>query len=554
MTSLLINRIKSLSFKGFASNLGANWFIPLSALFFFLTNAGVTDLDVPLEKPVFDFYYSVIPAFIFVLIISGLCRPFYAFLNETKISTRITACISSVGVSYCTWLVLYSVAFRWGGNTSVMRLVFMILSIPFSYVINLFFWHNLVKIISDIIQKSSIKKIEWIIYSALFVCFCIYIAFAFLNSNAFYEADRYTDVIYTSDSPELVRFNCYVLIDHFENDLRQPFFAVFSAPIMGIPCFIGSLIPNVPMALFIAFTQVVMMLFSAFLLAVELKLSSVQRICFVIVSSFTYTFLLFAVMMEQYVVAVFWLILTIHLYNQGNAASKTASYAASGTLLISGALAPFILLPEKLNKNTFGTWIKNMVFYVVDFGLMFVLFGRINLIANVIGNYKMLVSFTGEKIGITGRFLQYLNFAGSCFFAPATKVVVYNGGYSQWCLTEVTDISFVGVAIIVISVLAFVLTRKSRISKVAFGWVCFSMVVLIGIGWGTAENGLILYSLYFGWAFLVLFFNMLKLLEERLKTKVLIPLAAAVLSVIMMLANFPAIMNLLTYAISEFPL
>ena len=553
MTLFLIRKIKSLSHKDLISSLCANWFIPLSALFFFLSNAGVTDLDVPLDKPLFDFYYSSIPALLLVLFISAICRPFSSFFSETKKTIRVIALFSSIGVSYCTWLVLNSVAFRCGGNTGVMRLVFMILSIPFTYVVNLIFWHCFEKIISGIIQKSSITKMEWIIYSVLFVGFCIYIAFSFFYSNAFYEADRYIDVIYTSDSPELIRFNCFVLIDHFENDLRQPFFAVFSAPLMGIPCLIGSLIPGIPMALFIAFSQVVMMLFSAFILAIELKLNPVQRICFVIVSSVTYTFLLFALMMEQYVVAVFWLILTVHLYNLGNDAAKTASYAASGTLLISGALVPFILKPKELSIRSVGTWVKRLAFYAIDFILMFVLFGRLNLILNVINNYKMLISFTGDKISIAGRVLQYLNFVESCFFAPETKIRIFNGGYSQWCLADVTEISYIGVVIILLSFLGFVLTRKSRISAVAFGWLCFSMIILIGIGWGTSENGLILYSLCFGWPFIVLIFNLLKLLEEKLKTKLLIPLATAVLSIILILTNFPAIMGLLNFAITEYP-
>ena len=115
MTLSLISKIKALGFKGIASNLCANWFIPVSALFFFLTNTGVNDLDVPLEKPAFDFYYSVIPAVLLVLIISALCNPFSKFFSGTKKAIRVIALFSSIGVSYCSWLVLNSVAFSWGG-------------------------------------------------------------------------------------------------------------------------------------------------------------------------------------------------------------------------------------------------------------------------------------------------------------------------------------------------------------------------------------------------------------------------------------------------------
>ena len=40
-------------------------------------------------------------------------------------------------------------------------------------------------------------------------------------------------------------------------------------------------------------------------------------------------------------------------------------------------------------------------------------------------------------------------------------------------------------------------------------------MILCIIGWGTMENGLVLYSLYFAWAFLILIYKLLKRVFEK---------------------------------------
>ena len=39
-------------------------------------------------------------------------------------------------------------------------------------------------------------------------------------------------------------------------------------------------------------------------------------------------------------------------------------------------------------------------------------------------------------------------------------------------------------------------------SKICFAWVLFSVVLLAIVGYGASENGFILYSYYFSWAFI----------------------------------------------------
>ena len=549
MTFFLIEKIKSLKLKDCLSNLGSNWFIPLSAVFFLLTNTGM-----PNENGLpFEFYWSIIPSAILILVLSAVFPSFAAFMSRTKVKLRVIALLSSLGICYGLFDVLRDVPYAWGGNTFALRLLFLILGIPFVFAANLIFWDKFEALIVDIISEADIKKPEWIIYTILFLVFCALVSLCFLSSQAFYGTEYDLDIIYSSDSPELLKYNAYIALDHVENDVRQPLFAVFSAPLMGIPCLIGTLMPFVPRALILDFAQILLLFFTALILACELDLSTIRRICFMLVASSTYTFLLFSLMMEQYIIAFFWLVLAIRYMSRDRKDALKFSYAASGTLLISGILVPFIVKPGKKGFELVFEWVKRLLIYGFEFLLMLLMAGRFNLILNALDNLAVLSLFTGKTIGYYERLLQYLNFVGGCFIAPASEAAVVKNTYVGWHLSEVTSVSITGVIIIALSVAGFIVTRRSKISKFALGWICLSLFVLIVIGWGIYENGLILYALYFGWPFYVLIFNLLKSIEDKIKIKCIIPAVSAVLILLFLINNVPAVADLFNFAVRAYP-
>ena len=549
MTLYLFNRFKTVSFKDLLTRLRGNWFIPISAVFYYLLNTGMPAFN---NLPV-NSYYSLMPAVILIAIICCLCDPFASFYNKTSVKVRAVALLSSIGICYCTWDILKYVYYLWDGEPLLLRLIFMILAIPFVFVLNLLFWDKLTAVLKSVLSKAKIKQYELVIYLILFVLFCVYVSFCFLNSQAFYGTDYKVDVIYTSDSPLLVRYNAYIVFDHAENDFRQPFFGLFSAPLMGIPCLIGSLIPAVPMALVLDYGQVLVLLFTAFLLAVELDLTPLQRICFVLMSASTYTYLLFSIMLEQYVISTFWLVLTVYLLNKDNKSAALSSFAASGTLLVSGIMVPVVLKPDERGVKLWTTWLKNLVLYGVDFVLLLIIADRFHVLWNAIDNLRFLSQFTGKTIGITDRILQYVNFAGGCFFAPESMLMTVDYTYASWQMAFVTSVNYFGVAVIVIALAGFIVTRNSFISKLALGWICLSVFVLTVVGWGLFENGLNLYSLYFGWPFMVLVFNLFRFIEDKIKKSFVVPSVTAVFCVSMLICNIRALTELIGFAIRFYP-
>ena len=117
----------------------------------------------------------------------------------------------------------------------------------------------------------------------------------------------------------------------------------------------------------------------------------------------------------------------------------------------------------------------------------------------------------------------------------------------------VMDINATGVLILALAVCSAIWNRDKKSSLLAVGWIGFSVLMLLGLGWGAEENGLILYSLYFGWAFLVLMFQLVEKIESKLNVKFLIPVITGCTVFALLMSNVPAIMELLDFAIAYYP-
>ena len=434
------------------------------------------------------------------------------------------------------------------GSFPVLRPVFFILSIPFVYICNTLFWDSLLKILSSLLPRD-INTLEISFYGLIFVITSVFVIFAFMSSNAFYENDVPYDVIYTSDSSILLKEGTYNCIESSQSDIRQPLFGVFSAPLMGIPGAIGYFISAVPSAMIIDLAQVALLLFTIILIAAALDLTRIQRICFTVFFCSTYTYLLFSVMMEQYIIAFFWTVITVLLITRGRSEAEAVSYGAAGTLMTGVVLFPFINYggsPAPVTKR-----IRDSVVHGIDLILISLIFCRLHVFINVFDSFAELRMYTGESVGTGRRILQYIDFSSGIFTAPDSGL--FTGIYwRSWQAHSVNTISITGVIILILAVISIAVTRKNRLTQFAAGWVIMSFIILALVGWGTSENGLILYSLYFGWAIIILLFNLLKAIDSKLGKWSIIPPVSLTLSCAMLIYNIPAMYRLVEFAISEY--
>ena len=531
-------------------HLKRNWYFPISAVAFFILEA--YSLQYCLGIPV---------AFILSSIIAFQVKSIWKHVKNINGLLRTIAILNAVGICWrgCN---IWIQSTRLKNIESIVHIsdlqsivwIIAIISIPFVYVTLAFFWNKLYDLARNTKILEDVKTREKVVYIFLLCATMLFITIVFRKTDAFYGTKLSFDIIYTSDSPMLVKNDAYLILANTENDLRQPLFAVFSAPFMGISYLVSRLFtdPMAVYALLLDYVQVTLLLISNFILCRMMGLSSSKRICFMISSCFCYTYLLFVLMMEQYIVAYFWLILLLYLICKKISSDRIAFWGAGGTLLTSLILAP--IRKQELSEMNFKKWIVNVIDAGFEFMIVMLALCRFDVIFGVISKISWLVQFTGKKVSLVEKVFQYIAFIRNCFLAPQAGVDFTTMEHVSWQLVPATNISITGVVILLLVIVSAVINRKKKSSLLAIGWVGFSVVMLCLFGWGTAENGLILYALYFGWAFFVLLFQLVEVIEDKLQVKFLLPVVSLGSVVALAVVNLPAIKEMIDFAVTYFPL
>jgi len=537
-------------------NLKRNWYFPISAMAFFCLSATLTLGSI----------IGLLIVFLVFVLMSTQISSIWAQCKNSGLVLRGLSLLTAIGVCFAGQSLFDT---TWSVSSKIQTLVAIlpitidipyiigtfgaIAAIPFVYFCVLLFWNCIERVLRESKIFCEIKTAEWITYGVLLVVMLGYMMFSFTQSQAFYGTELSYDIIYTSDSPSLVKGNVYLALTHPENDLRQPLFAVFAAPFVGIPYLLARVIgaSATVQAILMNSAQLLMLFAANFMLAKMLKLDSVKRICFMLLTSCTYTQLLFTLMMEQYIVAYFWLIFCLYLIAENQQPERIALWGAGGTLLTSMILLPF--MSAKSPIKDFKAWVMDMVKYGLEFVALMLVFCRFDVIFNLVTKITQLSGFTGKSVTFAEKIYQYTEFIGNCFVAPNAGVNTTAVDHISWQMSPATGISFAGILILVMVVISAIWNRDKKSSLLAAGWVGFSVIMLLGLGWGTKENGLILYALYFGWAFLVLLFQLAEKIESKLNINFLVPVVTIVVVVALLVINIPAILEMVNFAITYYP-
>ena len=256
----------------------------------------------------------------------------------------------------------------------------------------------------------------------------------------------------------------------------------------------------------------------------------------------------FALNIEQYVFGLFWLILLIYYFVEKNKSNPILFSAATGSLITNGILLPFIIF-----KKNFKKFIKDGIKYLFVFIFIIVLFGKAyNTLFDIL-NYSNFTRFMGIKVSFIDRLLQYISFISSCFIAPKGYVDLNYGSpvHPSYQLMSVTSVNILGIVLLVLMIISFILNYKKKIAKISFGWLIFSFIVLVLVGWGTVENGLIIYGIYFSWAYFILIgllFNQLLSKVPKLKN-----IVWCLIFGIMIFINGLELINIIKFGITYYP-
>lgn len=542
----LIFKNLNLDLKSMFFNLKTNWYWLISIEFLYMLFIRSTKLQ----------YCFIIFANVLIIFILTQVKSIKEKVKNINLKFKIFAILSTIGTCYYTKNLFLKKFFEKAEfNYSVLNLLAIFSAIMSSFIIfaliTIFLDYTWNKI-KDVFEDMSKK--EKSCYVILLVGIIIFISYMFLNSTAFYGTeDALFDVLFVSDSGRLVlNENVYLSLYHGENDLRQPLFAIFAIPFVGAGYAVSLLFPFINSAapLFMNLVQVILFFTANLMIAKMLTLKPIERITFVILSFCTYMSLLFSVMMEQYLIAYFWLITFIYLIYKNKQDELTLS-AAGGTLLTSLVLAPFIIneFSIKKIKEHFISLLKAGIVFVC----MFIIFNRIDLLEDLFFKGQEYSTFVDNEMNFEYKSKAYTRFVRNCFIYPETYIsedsVLCPYSYQ---MVENETISYVGIGIIILAILGFILNRKDKLSIISILWCIFSYIIIGVIGWGTAENGTILYSLYFGWSFFVLIYKLLKYICDKLKIKNLLVIVTVVLIILLVTINFEGGKELFNFALTYY--
>lgn len=393
-------------------------------------------------------------------------------------------------------------------------------------------------------KMNNTEKKYLIIMSIIAILFSIFVC---LTTTAFTKPTlnktlRLYDVIYTSDSGALSSEDAFIYMSHAENDIRQPLFGLFAYPFSIIAHFFSNFIFFIPhnqsYEMVMIIIQFLLTTITTIMLSRLLNLKEEHKKYFYVLFSVSFPYMLFNLVLEQYVIALFYLILTIYIYFN----YKGINYAyigAVGTLLTSGIIFSLITKFKSIKK-----WIKDVFKCFIAFVATLIFSGQFVQVFKLNDKVTQLSEFAG-KISIQDKIYRFTEFVNSIFFSSPGKIV-NESTIPTYQLILPNKISYIGVVIFIVMIVSFVLNRKNKIAKLSFLWVLFSVVILFIIGWGMPENGLILYSLYFSWSYLLLYFL---LIEKITKKETLFRIIMISTIAVMFCFNFYELLKILLFAI-----
>ena len=341
------------------------------------------------------------------------------------------------------------------------------------------------------------------------IVFSILIVFTYLCTQAFYGAHingawYNFDLIYSADSGYLVHTDVFRNIGADQNDLRQPLFGVFAMPFAQAAWLVSKILFFLPNG-YVTVLQIMAMLLyliATVLIARMLGLGGYRKVLFLGLLCVSYPVLIFSLTAEQYLFAVFYLVLMLYLH-QDKVGGSLGYIAATGSMLTTGIFFPAITWDRK-----FSNFVKNTLKLCGAFFAVMILSGQLTAFLDIPSYIEGYGYYTGVDVSLLSKLMQYVNFVRSSLFAPGSHVDFESYRHVSWQMLPVYQFPKLGILMLIASIGGIAVKPKAWFTRICAVWMAFSLLLLGIVGWGTIDNGLMLYTLYFGWAFVAMAFQL----------------------------------------------
>ena len=403
-------------------------------------------------------------------------------------------------------------AIAWAGLPGVtLRLIpwmVALAALPMAFCCFLWFVGFMGELILRLWRESDFTERLFFLMAGLLLAMLV--VFSYVCTQAFFGAEingrRFDfDLIYSADSGYLVRQDVFRNVGADQNDLRQPLYGLFAMPFAQGAWLVSRLLFLIPNSYSIVWQifQNLLFLIALILLSRMMGLHGAEKAMFLCLLLVCWPAWIFALTAEQYLVAVFYLILLLYL-REDKTGQTLAFLGATGCLLTSGIWFPVVTWDRDWKQFVKKTAALCGVFFAVT-----ILCGRLTTFLDLPEYFEGFGYYSGADVAPVQKLMQYVAFAGSCFLAPASGADFTTYRHVSWQMLPVTDWSPVGLLVLGMALAGILLTRKDRLTRLSAVWIGFSLLLLGIVGWGTVDNGLLLYSLYFGWAFIAMVFRLL---------------------------------------------
>lgn len=396
---------------------------------------------------------------------------------------------------------------------------------------------------------KSLNKFEKMYLLVVTIASLVLCTIVFNVTTAFYYSSVTNfDIIYTADSSSIYKNDTFLNVNAEENDIRQPLFGVFSIPFCILAKGLSQIFFMIPNSYIIFLTTIQMALLAISLILISRLFNFKEggQRNFILIFTCSATFILFSLILEQYIIAFFYLSLLLYSYIKGKSDPNYVYACATGTLLTSGILFPLVSR-EKNIKAFILKFLKIILLFVI----IFVVFGQLPQIFNVIDRITRLMEFTGQELTIMDKFNQFISFFRNVLIAPSASVGTGEYTLYGYYVNEIYTISKIGLGILLICIISVIINRKNKMAKIAGFWILFSFLLIFIIGWGTAENGTNLYSLYFAFAIIGLLYLFMDTIIKNVKLKNIFTI---IICTFLVSFNIPELINIINFGIEYYPL
>lgn len=483
--------------------------------------SGVAATVLMMQTEFFYSYFITLGLSVLVMLILALKTSFCRlFLSGGRIWEVILAAVLTWKTVYPAKSSFYTCVKEWFGFLPgmLMKLLpwgVMVLAIPMIFLAMLWFVHFMAEQAIDFKKKADYT--EWFFLISAGILLTMMLAFSYMCTQAFYGAHVNGawfnfDLVYSADSGYLVNQDVYRNIAAEQNDLRQPLYGMFALPFAQLAGILASVFTFIPEAYItiLQVMQVFLLLIALILISRMMGLDGAEKVLFLVLMTVSYPTLIFALTAEQYLFAVFYLVLGIYLSKEPVSGSL-CFIGATGSMLTSG-----VLFPAFTWDRDFKTFVKKTMLLCLSFFAVTIVSGRLTTILDIPSYIEGYAYYTGADVDPVQKLMQYVNFVGACLIAPASYMDTTTYNHVSWQMLPVNSWRVFGLVFLTMAILGVILSRKERFSQICAGWMAFSFLLLGIVGWGTIDNGLMLYSLYFGWAFISMAFRFLRWMLEKL--------------------------------------